>query len=109
MIISVIVYILINYLGMLLIYITADFFFDESEGVCVYVKLGILWFDSLFYHQIVNHGALPRPSWLLHISILSDYETETSFIKIVNYLENGQDGYASEETNPHHEHVRDEG
>ena len=33
MIISVIVYMFTNYLGMLLIYLTADFFFDESEGV----------------------------------------------------------------------------
>ena len=42
MIISVIVYMLTNYLGMPLIYLTADCFFDESEGVYVNVKLGIL-------------------------------------------------------------------
>ena len=42
MIISVIAYMLINYLRMPLIYLTADFFFDESEGVYVNVKLGIL-------------------------------------------------------------------
>ena len=71
MIISVIVYMLTNYLGMPLIYLTADCFFGESEGVYVHVKLGILCFGSLFYHQRSNHGALPRPSRLLHISILS--------------------------------------
>ena len=42
MIISVIVYMLTNYLGMPLIYLTADCFFDESEGVYVNVKLIIL-------------------------------------------------------------------
>ena len=31
-----------NYLGMPLIYLTADCFFDESEGVYDIVKLGIL-------------------------------------------------------------------
>ena len=87
MIISVIVPILTNYLGMPSIYLTADCFFPESEGVCVNDKLRILLFVSLFYHQRANHGALPRPSRLLHISILSDYETETSFINLVNYLE----------------------
>ena len=102
MIISVIVYMLTNYLGMPLIYLTAACFFDESEGVYVNVKLRIMWFGSLFYHQRENHGDLSRPSRLLHFSILSDYETETSFIKLVNYLEKCQDGYTSEETNPHH-------
>ena len=42
MIISVIVYMLTNYLVMPLIYLTAAFFFDESEGVYVNVKLIIL-------------------------------------------------------------------
>ena len=42
MIISVIVYMLTNYLGMPLIYLKADCFFDESEGVYVNVKLIIL-------------------------------------------------------------------
>ena len=42
MIISVIVYMLTNYLGMPLIYLTADSFFDESEGVYVNVKIEIL-------------------------------------------------------------------
>ena len=42
MIISVIVYMLTNYLGMPLIYLTAECFFDDSEGVYVNVKLGIL-------------------------------------------------------------------
>ena len=42
MIISVIVPMLTNYLGMPLIYLTADFFFDDSEGVYVNVKLRIL-------------------------------------------------------------------
>ena len=42
MIISVIVYMLTIYLGMPLIYLTADCLFDESEGVYVNVKLGIL-------------------------------------------------------------------
>ena len=42
MIISVIVYMLTNYLGMPLIYLTADCFFDESEGVYVNFKLEIL-------------------------------------------------------------------
>ena len=42
MTISVIVYMLTNYLGMPLIYLTDDFFFDESEGVYVHFKLGIL-------------------------------------------------------------------
>ena len=42
MTISVIVYTLTNHLGMPLIYLTADCFFDESEGVYVNVKLGIL-------------------------------------------------------------------
>ena len=41
MIISVIVYMLTNYLLMSLIYLTADCFFDESERVYVNVKLGI--------------------------------------------------------------------
>ena len=42
MIISVMVYMLTNYLGMPLIYMTADCFFYESVGVYVNVKLGIL-------------------------------------------------------------------
>ena len=42
MIISVIVYMLTNYLGMPLIYLTADCFFGESEGVYVNGKLGIM-------------------------------------------------------------------
>ena len=42
MIISVIVYMLTNYLGMPLIYLTADCIFYDSEGVYVNVKLGIL-------------------------------------------------------------------
>ena len=42
MIISVIVYMLTNYLGMPLIYLTAVCFFDELEGVYVNVKLRIL-------------------------------------------------------------------
>ena len=42
MIVSVIVPMLTNYLGMPLIYLTVDCFFDESEGVYVNVKLGIL-------------------------------------------------------------------
>ena len=42
MIISVIFYILTNYLGMTLIYLMAYCFFDESEGVYANVKLGIL-------------------------------------------------------------------
>ena len=87
MIISVIVHMLTNYLGMPFIYLTAACFFSESDGVYVNAKLRILQFGSLFYHQRANHGALSRPSRPLHISILSDYETETSFIKLVNYLE----------------------
>ena len=39
MIISVIVYMLTNYLGMPLIYLTNACFFDDSEGVYVNVKL----------------------------------------------------------------------
>ena len=42
MIISVIVYMLTNYLGMPLIYMMAVCFFDESEGIYVNVKLRIL-------------------------------------------------------------------
>ena len=38
MILSVIVYMLTNYLGMPLIYLTADCFLDESEGVYVNVN-----------------------------------------------------------------------
>ena len=71
MIISVIVPMLTNYLGMLLIYLTAACFFAESEGVYVNAKLRIMRFGSLFYHQRVNHGDLSRPSRLLYISILS--------------------------------------
>ena len=71
MIISVIVTMLTNYLGMPLVYLTAACFFSESEGVYVNAKLRMLWFGSLFYHQRANHRALSRPSRLLHISILS--------------------------------------
>ena len=42
MVISVIVPMLTNYLGMPLIYLTADCFFPESEGVYVNVNLRIL-------------------------------------------------------------------
>ena len=42
MIISVIVYMLTNYLGMPLIYLKADGFFDDSEEFYVNVKIGIL-------------------------------------------------------------------
>ena len=86
-IISVIVHMLTNYLRMPLIYLTAAPFFHVSEGVNVNANLRILWFGSLFYHQRENHGALSRPSQLLYISILSDYETEPSFINLVIYLE----------------------
>ena len=47
MIISVIVPMLTNYLGMPLIYLTAAGFCAESEGVYVNAKLRILWFGSL--------------------------------------------------------------
>ena len=42
MIISVIVYMLTNYLGMPLVYLTSGCFFDDSEGVYVNVKLEIM-------------------------------------------------------------------
>ena len=42
MIISVIVPMLTNYLGMSLIYLTAAYFFPESEGVYVNAKIRIL-------------------------------------------------------------------
>ena len=71
MVISVIVPMLKNYLGMPLIYLTAASFFPESEGFNVNAKLRIMWFVSLFYHQRANHEASSRPSRLLHISILS--------------------------------------
>ena len=70
-----------------LIYMTAASFFPESEGVNINANLRILWFGSLFYNQRANHGALSRPSQLIHISILSDYDTEPSFINLVIYLE----------------------
>ena len=86
MIISLIVPMLTNYLGMPLIYLMTARFFSDSEGVNISANLRILWFGSLFYHQRANHGASSRPSRLTHISILSDYETKKSFIKLVNYL-----------------------
>ena len=86
MIISVIVYMLTNYLGMPLIYLTADCFFDESEGVYVNVKVEILWFGSLLFHQRENHGALPRPSWLPHISILSNMQV--NYVRLFNHGKN---------------------
>ena len=42
MIISVIVCMLANYFGMTLIYLTADCFVDDPEGVYGNIKLGIL-------------------------------------------------------------------
>ena len=54
-------------------FLSPYFLSQKGVDICyinINANLRILWFDSLFYHQIENHGDLSRPSLLQQTSIL---------------------------------------